>query len=466
MMGKRNIIVYMLLLMMNLESFAGSEIADEVYELIDIISRTRNIQSISFEFTKVVESEGGYTGEGYGKLAYCCGNIYYSITQPVVDRESHISSEQTKTDKPRNLLELFVKRQHERYEETPRRDKEGVKAVFKEKEGRYLQCSYNYYGEREEIISCSEDYPYRDHDEGFIYLWISRDSPLHTLGISFLYSTGMYLHGGGVYMGVHFIPLPEKPIYDSLIKMLQDGLQQNYPDLYKIYKRGEHTILLYDYVTAFWFDGDKNLVKITQENFFSNALKYEDELRERYAGDITNFLEHARYTYLYTDYKDFPDGVRVPLKIEFIREYGLPVPELQESANNYWEARKRYDTNSEEFKKIEKEYTINRALIGISKIKCVTAAYIVYTIYPETLVVNEKIPEEVFNITIEERTPIYKGNNVLDPPTYMTHEKEGKGYFKINYTFLAFIAIAIASVLILIFLTRKYFGWGGDGFTL
>ncbi|MCX7759472.1 MAG: hypothetical protein N2169_07715 [bacterium] len=467
MIDKKIITLFILLFILNISSHTEDNTSPKVHELIGIISKCRNINSIYCAFTQTAvgnERMDICTGE----LAYFNGNIYYSITYQSPEVDNSNKKKLSQSDTPQNLFEIFVKKRNEKLidiDEKPQQ-KETLKASFSQKEGRYIYCLYNYHGKKEESTLCSEFYTYKEQGNRCPYLWITRYNLLHTLGISFLPIGGVYQEQGveQYYVGEDWIPLPKKPFYNSLVKTLQEDLKKNYPpDFFKTYTKGEYTILLYNYSTSFWFDKNNNITKITQDNFFANALRYEEELKRRYNGDITDFLENARFTYIYSDFKDFPEGVRIPLKVELIRLSGIPDAEFNGLVNNFIEARNNFKPDSKEFESIEKEFILNRAILGVKKHKYKTLSHITTIIYPDSLVINKEIPEEVFTLKIDEGTPIYKGDNFQQEPTYIDPKNQKdiySKYFKINSSLLIFIIISIGFTIILIFITKKFLGWG------
>ena len=462
----KRIISYLYFLIIIFSIYSFGENNNRISELIKLISTSRNINSIYCTFTQIVDGKGiKETTTDYGELAYCDGNIYYSINYIPSKLNKQIKKNDA-FDEPKNLFELLVKKWNENNTENDlmKGKRETIKSYFYQKEGRYIYCYYDQINGEEVSNTCFEYYPYKEPKINCSYLWVTRYNLLHSLGISFLSVGGFYSESDEIeeYYGPDFIPLPKKPIYNSLSITLQNIVQKKHPpDFFKVFSKDNFTILLYNYSTSFWFDKDNNITKITQLNFFSSALKYEEELKKMYSGNITDFLEDARYTYIYSDFMDFPDGVKIPLKIEFIREEPLQDLEYTKLVNNYQKLRSQMNPNSKEFANFEKEYTLNRAILGIKKVKFQILPQITTIIHPESLIINRNLNNEIFKIKIDEDTPIYRNDN-FQQPIYSDQNNQNKIdiYSKINFSLFVFITFCIVLVIILIFITKRLLGWG------
>ncbi len=464
-----------------INSFLFAEFDPEVMQLIEIISQRWNIQSLKCSFT--IDSQNIETGEKTpevrNKITYRNGNIFYWLIYPPSPPPSENKASEKKArkdDSPRNLLELIAKKIYGRDDDniSDENDEKWNLSMVSFFNGKYLDCTGDYYiktGE-ENIAFCNECSSF---ESGECYApWITRSSPLHFLGISFLPIWNGY-YGFYSKKKIFIVKdsfdtpvVPSQGFYEPLIKILNEDIKKDeFPNLFKVFRKDIYRILLYDLTTTIWFDLNDDIVRIQQLSDLGRALFLEQYVRKYYTGEFTDFSEMCEYDYSYSEYIQFPDGVHIPMRIEIKKYFPIVNPdkkeldrEMMEMINTYG----RESLKSEKMKDLQAQSLIS-SLKGGMDLK----SYTNIEIQPEELIVNEDFPDELFQIQLPENTMIYKsyfpndGYYNYSSKTSLHNQPimvRAIGYIRENWLALIFIFTCVMIVFLLSYITKKFFGWG------
>lgn len=192
-----------------------------------------------------------------------------------------------------------------------------------------------------------------------------------------------------------------------------------------------------------WIDENTNIIKIIEIDYF--PLIYSETLIKKLCGNInTQFHPYEiRRIFEFEQFQNFQNGVRIPLRgtiTTFQNPHRLYKTIVEKPSGFALD----YISN----KITAEEYRILSSCYGADNIGYFSVVSI--EIEPETLKVNEPIPESVFiapEITI-------KDNEIPSSP--LEENKNKKTY----YNAIFFITGCVLITLVAIFLTRRYFGWG------
>lgn len=386
------------------------------------------------------------------EIAYDGSNIYFLSLNNPVEQQKEVNLNTGSESK--NLLELLVKKLYDRGE---------TKAYINFTEaalynGRLLSCSGTYFpGDRNKDLGpCFEDKNTNDNVNTILAPWISRMSLLHLLGISFI-----PIQKGEAYWGLLDIPATPKYLYKPLLSVLKENFIKN--NIFIEQKGDYHIYLCRSLSTSIWLDNNNDIIKIQQQPFYSTLLKNKKDLHKYTNKEVHEFFNLAGYEYNFGEFHKLPDGTRIPLHIEFIKQtpnISEDDPVMKDLSNKLNELAKQFPVESEEFSTKVKELDLQFISMILQKgMKIELLATI--NIHPENLIVNQLLNESLFQIKIPNGTIIYQGKEPNGPHYIYNEDASNSDNFTEKYKeqlkIFLFIFFCMGIVLFSIYITKKLF---------
>ncbi|MGC9054894.1 MAG: hypothetical protein ACP5KS_13545 [Candidatus Hydrogenedens sp.] len=437
----------------------------EKENLIGLIKNRLNIQSIKCDYNSVLIINPDFTqGETVEikrnfRFKYQNGNFVNSYI-----RKNKNSSVPEK-DNPKNIMESIIKKFHENsvYKKSNYDNSEHIENFY----------FYNNIGKRRNIIlykkkdAIIEEVPaiLGGHQE-YHHQYARSGDPRWIIGyIGFNLDSTDYLED---YSPLSCPPQKITELFESPGETIVRR-EENYRVLFHCVKKickdskcgwdkKSMCKFIEEYKKTFsfevWIDEHDNIAKIIEIDYF--PIIYGKEFVQKLCGyDPGKYFPYEiRRIFTFENFKEYPSGVRVPLKTNVVTYRNTYLythildnsfPELNELVENF------------ENKKINaSEFRVLSHCLGPREDIYFSTNYI--EIDPETLKVNEAIPETEF----------------IAPEPVINHLKEAEKYEKYgkvqkkeeqekenNYKKpIIFVMCFLGVTLVILFITRKYLGWG------
>lgn len=198
-----------------------------------------------------------------------------------------------------------------------------------------------------------------------------------------------------------------------------------------------------------WIDNKDNIIKIVEIDYL--PIIYGDELINKVCGFYNGrFIPfEKRREFIFEDFLEFPEGVRVPLKTKVYTYRNSNIMSHITHDDNFIFLYPDLIVEYKRKKISAEEFRISTNCHGFDE--NIYFSFLLLEIDPDSLKVNKPIPEEIF----------------IPPPVLIDHRveineyKEGKKQEQTNYIRpVLFITAFVSVTLLFLLITRKYFNWG------
>lgn len=450
-------VAFIMILILQMTSFGEdlcetSPNSEEVKYIINLVKKQFNIQTLKCTYTVIVDDLPSYINllKEEGKkvneeviskgemetlnFVYKNGNFLKIITG------TKEISEEKNQEKPQNILELIALKNQERRKAKMGNYPRDYQFISYFYQGKLKTRHYSFSVELDRY-AYSQPLPLYDNYEGFERFL----DPRVCIGYC---KEKDYIH-----------PYSKSPIYITDFLEKEGKFYYYEKDGFKILwhgaevKRGKVNELI---CVEIWIDTDHNISKI-RSIFYPSRFLGKEELRNLF-NETSYTCEHPGITfweYTYYDHKEFENGIRIPMRTIVLDYNDIVMVKRNPSLRKIVE---------EHSKPGQVDYISIYSILSKYPDISVPCRKREILIHPESVVINEPIPEKTF-IAPEPDIPWFKSpeeaKEFLRKAGEERMRKEGLLKEKNSpLPVIIFIASCVTVTLIGMLITKRYFGWG------